>query len=97
MPAGDLKRLVEESKSVDGIYEALALKDISMASDLLRHVYDATDALDGYVSLEVSPKLAHDTENTISEAKRLFETLDRPNIMIKVPATKAGIGTIMAV
>lgn len=87
----DLRQLVKEDKSVDRIYEVLALKDISLAADLLRPVYDKTNGLDGYVSLEVSPLLAHDTQKTISEAKRLFEALHRPNIMIKVPATPAGI------
>ena len=90
----DLKQLVKEDKSVDKIYEVLVLKDISLAADLLRPVYDKTNGLDGYVSLEVSPLLAHDSPKTISEAKRLFETLHRPNIMIKVPATPAGIPAI---
>ena len=71
----DLRQLVKEDKSVDKIYEVLALKDISLAADLLRPVYDKTNGLDGYVSLEVSPLLAHDTQKTISEAKRLFEAL----------------------
>ncbi|MFQ5594304.1 MAG: bifunctional transaldolase/phosoglucose isomerase [Anaerolineae bacterium] len=90
----DLHRLVDEGKSVDEIYEALALDDISRAADLLRPVYDQTDGADGYVSLEVSPTLAHDTEGTIAEARRLFAALGRPNIMIKVPATPAGIPAI---
>ena len=67
-----------------------------MATDVLRPVYDSTNAIDGYVSLEVSPHLAEDTEQTISEAKRLFETINRPNLMIKVPATPAGIPAITA-
>jgi transaldolase/glucose-6-phosphate isomerase len=90
----DLRQLVKEDKSVEKVYEMLALKDISLAADLLRPVYDKTNGLDGYVSLEVSPLLAHDTQKTISEAKRLFEALHRPNIMIKVPATPAGIPAI---
>ncbi len=90
----DLRQLVKEDKSVDKIYEVLVLKDISLAADLLRPVYDKTNGLDGYVSLEVSPLLAHNTQKTISEAKRLFEALHRPNIMIKVPATPAGIPAI---
>ena len=73
------------------IYEALAFDDIRHAADLLRPVYDQTSAGDGYVSLEVAPSLAHDTAATISEAKRLFAALDRPNVMIKVPATPAGM------
>ncbi len=89
-----LHRLVEEGKTVEEIYEELALDDIQQAADLLRPVYDATDGADGYVSLEVSPNLAYDTEGTIAEARRLFATLDRPNVMIKVPATADGIPAI---
>ncbi|MCI0693653.1 bifunctional transaldolase/phosoglucose isomerase [candidate division KSB1 bacterium] len=92
----DLQRLVETCKSVDELYEALALEDIRRAADLLRPVYDATNGLDGYVSLEVSPKLAHDTNGTIAEAQRLFKALNKPNVMIKVPATPAGIPAITA-
>ena len=76
------------------IYEALAIDDIRSAAGVLRPVYDRTNRADGYVSLEVSPKLAHDTAGTIAEARRLFATLDRPNVMIKVPATSAGIPAI---
>jgi len=90
----DLHRLVDEGQSVDEIYEALALDDIRRAADLLRPVYDRTGGADGYVSLEVSPTLAHDTEGTIAEARRLFTALGRPNVMIKVPATPAGIPAI---
>jgi transaldolase len=90
----NLKQLVKSDKSIEQIYEALAFEDITMATDVLRPVYDSTDAFDGYVSLEVSPHLADDTEQTISEANRLFETVNRPNLMIKVPATPAGIPAI---
>jgi transaldolase/glucose-6-phosphate isomerase len=76
------------------IYEALAVEDIRMAADVLRPVYDRTGGDDGYVSLEVSPDLAYDTEGTIEEARRLFEAVDRPNVMIKVPATPQGIPAI---
>jgi transaldolase/glucose-6-phosphate isomerase len=92
----DLRRLVDEGKSVDEIYEALALDDIARAADLLRPVYDATGGIDGYVSLEVSPELAHDTEQTVAEARRLFAALGRPNVMIKVPATPAGMPAVEA-
>jgi len=68
----DLKRLVEEGLLVEDVYEALALDDIARAADLFRPVYESTDGLDGYVSLEVSPTLAHDTTKTIAEALRLF-------------------------
>jgi transaldolase len=92
----DIIRLIKEDKSVAEIYEALAIEDISKAADLLINVYNATNGKNGYVSLEVDPHLAMDTEKTIQEATRLFETLRRPNVMIKVPATKAGIPAISA-
>ncbi|HZA56468.1 MAG TPA: bifunctional transaldolase/phosoglucose isomerase, partial [Candidatus Udaeobacter sp.] len=76
------------------IYEPLAIEDIQMAADVLRPVYDETSAGDGYVSLEVSPHLAHDTQRTIAEAKRLKAVVGRPNVMIKVPATPEGIPAI---
>ena len=90
----DLKQLLKTDQSIVEIYEALAIKDISLAADQLRGVYDSTGGKDGYVSLEVSPELAYDTEKTIAEAKRLFETVNRPNVMIKVPATQAGLPAI---
>lgn len=90
----DLRPLVEAGKSVEEIYEMLALDDIGRAADILRPLYDQTDGADGYVSLEVSPTLAHDTEGTIAEARRLFAALGRPNVLIKVPATPAGIPAI---
>ena len=79
---------------VEKLYEPLAIEDIQMAADVLRPVYDESEGADGYVSLEVSPHLAHDTERTISEAKRLRAAVGRPNVMIKVPATPAGIPAI---
>jgi len=90
----DLRPLVEAGKSVAEIYETLALDDIRRAADILRPVYDITGGSDGYVSLEVSPALAHDTGGTVAEARRLFAALDRPNVMIKVPATPTGIPAI---
>ena len=75
------------------IYERLAIEDIRRAADILRPVYDET-GVDGVVSLEVSPHLAHDTEGTIEEARRLWDAVNRPNLMIKVPATDAGIPAI---
>jgi transaldolase/glucose-6-phosphate isomerase len=86
--------LVEAGKSAMEIYEALALVDIQQAADLFRPIYDQTNATDGYVSMEVNPELAHDTAGTIAEARRLFAALDRPNVLIKVPATPAGIPAI---
>jgi transaldolase/glucose-6-phosphate isomerase len=91
-----LRELVAEGKTNDEIYLALALDDIRRAADLFRPVWDATGGADGYVSLEANPKLASDTEGTIAEAKMLFKALDRPNVMIKVPATVDGIPAIEA-
>ncbi len=82
---------------VKDLYEALAIQDIQAAAEVLYPVYERTDGWDGYVSLEVSPTLAHDTEGTIAEAKRLFATVSRPNLMIKIPATEAGLPAITEV
>ncbi|HUV92224.1 MAG TPA: bifunctional transaldolase/phosoglucose isomerase [Anaerolineales bacterium] len=90
----DLNILVEAGKSVEEIYETLTLEDIRRAADILRPVYDQSNGEDGYISLEVSPTLANDTNGTVAEASRLFNELDRPNIMIKIPATRAGIPAI---
>jgi transaldolase / glucose-6-phosphate isomerase len=79
---------------VKALYERLALEDIRNAADVLRPVYDATDGRDGYVSLEVSPDLAMNTEATIAEARRLSRAAGRDNVMIKVPATSAGLPAI---
>lgn len=76
------------------IYERLAVEDIQNALDILRPIYDRTNGKDGYVSLEVSPLIANDTATTLSEAKRLFAVVNRPNVMIKIPATDAGIPAI---
>jgi transaldolase/transaldolase/glucose-6-phosphate isomerase len=80
--------------AVGKLYESLAIEDIQMAADVLRKVYDDTGGADGYVSFEVSPHLAHDTQGTVSEAKRLRAAVDRPNVMIKVPATPEGIPAV---
>ncbi|HWH78377.1 MAG TPA: transaldolase, partial [Candidatus Binatus sp.] len=84
----------EPNGDVEKLYEPLAIEDIQMAADVLRPVYDSTQGDDGYVSLEVSPHLAHDTQGTIAAAKRLRAAVNRPNLMIKVPATAAGIPAI---
>jgi len=76
------------------VYEEIAIRDVRDAADILRPVYDSSKARDGYVSLEVSPKLAHDTEGTLDEARRLWTTVGRPNLMIKVPAAPEGIPAI---
>ncbi len=84
---------LQKRKDLDasGIYEILAIKDIQDAADTLRPVYERTNKRDGYVSLEVSPFLAHDTEGTINDARRLWRAVNRPNLMVKVPGTAEGI------
>jgi len=76
------------------IYESLAIDDIQAATDLFRPLYDETNGGDGYVSLEVSPYLAHDTQATLAEAKRLWKAIDRSNLMIKIPGTVEGLPAI---
>ena len=83
-----------QSATTEEVLEALAMEDIRSAADLLRSVYDRTGGADGYASLEVNPHLSQDTEGTITEARRLFAALDRPNVMVKVPATAEGIPAI---
>jgi transaldolase / glucose-6-phosphate isomerase len=79
---------------VNAVYEALAITDLRQAMDVLRPVYEDSEAVDGYVSMEVSPDLAHDTAGTVAEAQRLWAAVDRPNLMIKVPGTTEGIPAI---
>lgn len=86
--------LAEEGKSVAEIYEALTVADVQHAADYFAPIYEQTEGGDGFVSLEVSPHLAHDTAGTVAEAKRLWQALDRPNVMIKVPATVEGLSAI---
>jgi transaldolase / glucose-6-phosphate isomerase len=85
---------VEPGMPAKAVFEVLAVRDIQDAADVLRGVYDRTQARDGYVSLEVSPDLASDTEGTLAEARRLWERVARPNVMIKVPATPEGVPAI---
>src|ERR1700720_134728 len=84
---------LESRKDLDaaGRYEQLAIKDIQDAADIFRPVYDQSKFRDGYVSLEVSPYLAHKTQETLAEARRLWKAVGRPNVMIKVPGTPEGI------
>lgn len=89
-----IQQLAKEGKTETQIYEALVIKDIQDACDLLLSVYNSSNKLDGYVSLEVSPHLAHDAEGTAWEARRLFKAVNRPNCLIKIPGTVAGLGTI---
>lgn len=81
---------------VQALYEALAIADVQAAADVLAPVYAESQGADGYASLEVSPHLADDTEATLTEARRLWQALERPNVMIKVPGTEAGLGAIRA-
>ncbi len=87
---------LQKEKGLDAmaIYERIAIKDIQDAADALRPVYDRTHRRDGYVSLEVSPFLAKDTEGTIRDARRLWAAVNRPNLMVKIPATPEGIPAI---
>jgi len=89
-----LRSLVGQDHSTQDIYEALAIQDIQAAADVLRPIYDESDGVDGYVSLEVRPSLAHDTDGTVEEARKLWQAVDRPNLMVKVPATEAGLPAI---
>ena len=90
----DIRFLAREGKSIQEIYEALTVTDVQRAADVFRPRFDKLHGADGFVSLEVNPHLAHDTHGTIAEARRLWDKLDRPNVFIKVPATKAGLPAI---
>ncbi len=90
----DIRKASAEGKSVMETYETLAIADIQKACDIMRPVFDETNGDDGYVSMEVSPYLARKTEETIEEARRLYRTINRPNVMIKVPATLEGIPAV---
>jgi transaldolase/glucose-6-phosphate isomerase len=87
-----IAHLLDQEANV--VYEALAIADIQAAADLLRPIYERSAKRDGYVSLEVSPLLAHDSDSTLAEAKRLFAAVGRPNLMIKIPATQEGLPAI---
>jgi transaldolase len=90
----DINQLVRQGKNAQEIYEILTVQDIQEAADVFRPLYDRTQGRDGYVSLEVSPHLAHETEMTIHEAKKLWKKVDRPNVFIKIPATAEGLPAI---
>jgi transaldolase/glucose-6-phosphate isomerase len=84
----------QSDHSISAIYEHLAIADILAAADLLHPVYEETQGRDGYISLECSPYLANDTEGTVGEALRLSAAVERPDLMVKVPATPSGIPAI---
>ena len=89
-----IQQLLREGKRTKEIYEALAMTDVRLVADALRPVYEQTKRQDGYVSLEVSPDLAHNTEGTLAEVRRFWHAVDRPNLLVKIPATPAGIPAI---
>jgi len=89
-----IDELMDRRLPVHRIYERLVVDDIRRACDVLRPVYDDSGATDGFVSLEVSPYLAHDTDGSVEEALRLYEAVDRPNVFIKIPGTEAGVPAI---
>ncbi len=89
-----MNQLIREGKSTNEIYEALIIQDIRTVADILHPIYDSANRQDGLVSLEVSPDLAHDTEGTLSEVRRFWKMVDRPNLMIKIPGTPEGIPAV---
>ena len=89
-----IAELVAEGRSAAEVYEAIAVQDIRSAADVFRPTYDALGGRDGFVSIEVSPSLAHDADGTIREARRLWGEIARPNVLIKVPATREGLVAI---
>jgi transaldolase len=89
-----IRQKLEEGKSGEELFFELALEDLTKAADLFRPVYDRTCGVDGWVSLEVSPLLAHDTKTTLAEAKDLYSRAQRPNLFIKIPGTKEGLPAI---
>jgi len=89
-----IRSMALEGKSIEEIYEALTVEDIQHAADLFRPIYDRQDGADGFVSLEVSPKLARNTAGTIAEARKLWDAVNRPNLLIKVPGTREGLPAI---
>lgn len=89
-----IKELIQQGKSAEEIFNAAAIQDIGAAADIFRTVYDESDGVDGYISIEVSPNLAHNTAGTLTDAHNYYKLLNRPNIMIKVPATEAGLPAV---
>jgi transaldolase len=87
----DLEKLKNTNMDLEARYEALVIPDIKMACDIFLQTYNDTNKEDGYVSFEISPHLAHNTSATIETAKRIWDQINRPNLMIKIPATKSGI------
>ena len=90
----DIAELSKNHDDNDAIFFNLAIKDIQRAADIFKHIFDQTNGTDGFVSLEVSPLLARDTEGTIKQARELWNRVDRKNVMIKIPSTKEGLPAI---
>lgn len=90
----DIRTMALEGKDVKAIYEGLSQQDVQRAADEFRPVYNSSDGADGYVSLEVNPHLAHNTDGTLEEARQLWVALNRPNVFIKIPATAEGLPAI---
>lgn len=89
-----IQQLAKAGKTTFEIYDELTIKDVQDAADLFKGVYESTKGLDGYVSLEINPKLGNELDPQLKEGKRLWQKLNRPNVMIKVPATKNGLGVV---
>src|SRR6266704_1778435 len=89
-----IRKKLTDGKSAEELFFELALKDLTQAADLFRPIYERTNGVDGWVSLEVSPLLAHNTASTIAAAKDLFARAARPNLLIKIPGTKEGLPAI---
>jgi transaldolase len=89
-----IEALVRQGLPVAAICERLVVSDVQEACDVLRPVFETSAGLDGYVSLEVSPYLAHDTEGSLNEARKLHRLVERPNVFIKIPGTRAGVAAI---
>ena len=90
----DIEAGIKEGKSVQDIYETLVFEDIRNACDILKPIYDETDGLDGYVSIEVTPSIANNTQKTIEEARRYFNEIGKENVMIKIPGTTEGLPAV---
>ena len=86
--------LTDPDRDAPTLFESLEIEDLQMAADILRPVYDQTEGADGFVSIEVSPRLAYDTAASIAEAQRLWKAMNRPNLMVKIPSTVAGIEAV---
>jgi len=90
----DIATLSQQKSSIEEVFLGLEVKDLKRAADFFKPVYERTNGMDGFVSLEVSPRLAHDTEGTIKQARELWKAVSRKNVMIKIPSTAEGLPAI---